>query len=456
MSITSISPIDGRYARVTKPLEGVLSEFALFKYRFKVELEWLRFLTRANLEGIRALTEAEHMLLSSLSAEFSVTDAERIKEIERTTRHDVKAVEYFIRERLADSSLADVGEFVHFACTSEDINNLSYALMLQSAIQNHWLPMAQNMVSSVRALAVQHKHVAMMARTHGQPASPTTLGKELAVFVYRWNRQLEQIKHLEYLGKFAGAVSNFNAHVSAYPNADWRGLSKAFVTGLGLGYNPLTTQIESHDYIAEAFHAIMRFNQISLGFAQDIWQYISLGYFKQRTVAGEIGSSTMPHKVNPIDFENAEANLGLANAGLSHLAQKLQVSRLQRDLSDSSALRNIGVGIAHGLIALSSLSAGIAKLEVGLEAMRADLENEWALLAEPIQTVMRKHGLTGGYERMKDLTRGERVTQAAMRDFIQSLELPEPDRTRLLELRPQDYIGLAAELVDELDSLPAR
>ena len=452
MSITSISPIDGRYARVTKPLEGVLSEFALMKYRFYVELEWLRFLSRADLEGIRALSEAEHALLEQISAEFSVTDAERIKEIERTTRHDVKAVEYFIRERLKDTSLADVGEFVHFACTSEDINNLSYALMLQAAINEHWLPMAQSVVSSVRALAVMHRSVALMARTHGQPASPTTLGKELAVFVYRWNRQLEQIARLEYLGKFAGAVSNFNAHVSAYPDADWRGLSRAFVTGLGLGYNPLTTQIESHDYIAEAFHALMRFNQISLGFAQDIWQYISLGYFKQRTVVGEIGSSTMPHKVNPIDFENAEANFGLANATLSHLAQKLQVSRLQRDLSDSSALRNIGVGIAHGLIALSSLQTGIAKLEVGLEAIAADVENEWALLAEPIQTVMRKHGLTGGYERMKDLTRGERVTQEAMRDFISSLELPEADKTRLLELRPQDYVGLAAELVDELDS----
>ncbi len=450
MSITSISPIDGRYARVTQPLEGVLSEFALMKYRFYVELEWLRFLSRAKLEGIRELMESEHMLLERMSAEFSVADAQAIKEIERTTRHDVKAVEYFIRERLKNSSLADVGEFVHFACTSEDINNLSYALMLQSAINDHWLPLAESMVSSVQALAVMHKSVAMMARTHGQPASPTTLGKELAVFAYRWQRQLEQIKHLEYLGKFAGAVSNFNAHVSAYPDADWRGLSKAFVTGLGLGYNPLTTQIESHDYIAEAFHVLMRFNQISLGFAQDIWQYISLGYFKQRTVVGEIGSSTMPHKVNPIDFENAEANLGLANATLSHLANKLQVSRLQRDLSDSSSLRNIGVGIAHGVIALSSLNTGISKLEVGREAIAADLDNEWALLAEPIQTVMRKHGLTGGYERMKDFTRGERVTKEAMRDFIQSLELPEPDKTRLLELRPADYVGLAAELVDEL------
>jgi adenylosuccinate lyase len=450
MSITSISPVDGRYARVTQPLEGVLSEFALFHYRVRVELEWLRFLCNAKLEGIRALKLDEDELLSGLISSFSVADAERIKEIERTTRHDVKAVEYFIREALRGTSLEDVGEFVHFACTSEDINNLAYALMLRDAINDHWLPLAARVVSSVRDLAFAHRDVAMMARTHGQPASPTTLGKELAVFVHRWNRQLQQIRTLEYLGKFAGAVSNFNAHTSAYPDADWRGLAREFVTHLGLTYNPLTTQIESHDFIAEAFHALQRFNQISLGFAQDIWQYISLGYFKQRVVAGEIGSSTMPHKVNPIDFENAEANFGIANATLSHLASKLQVSRLQRDLSDSSALRNIGVGIAHGVVALNSLSVGIGKLEVSTERIHADLKDEWVLLAEPIQTVMRKHGLQGGYERMKDLTRGERVTETTMREFIHSLELPEPDNTRLLELRPETYTGLAARLVDEL------
>ncbi len=450
MSITSISPIDGRYARVTQPLEGVLSEFALMKYRVRVELEWLRFLCAAKLEGIRRLTADEDALLSSLISGFSVADAERIKEIERTTRHDVKAVEYFIRESFQAKSLSDIGEFVHFACTSEDINNLAYAMMLRDAIQDHWLPLATRVVSSVRDLAVTHKSVPMMARTHGQPASPTTLGKELAVFAHRWNRQLEGIKRLEYLGKFAGAVSNFNAHVSAYPDANWPGLAKEFVTGLGLMYNPLTTQIESHDSIAEAFHALSRFNQISLGFAQDIWQYISLGYFKQRTVAGEIGSSTMPHKVNPIDFENAEANFGLGNAALNHLASKLQVSRLQRDLSDSSALRNIGVGIAHGIIALNSLSVGINKLEVNPARILSDLKDEWALLAEPIQTVMRKHGMTGGYERMKDLTRGERVSETTMREFIQSLEIPQLDKTRLMALRPEMYTGLAAELVDEL------
>jgi adenylosuccinate lyase len=450
VSITSLSPIDGRYARVTQPLEHTLSEFALMKYRVRVELEWLRFLCNAKLEGIRALDTLENDLLSRCIETFGVAEAERIKEIERTTRHDVKAVEYFIRETFSGTSLEDVGEFVHFACTSEDINNLAYALMLRDAIGHHWSPLATQVVSGVRDLAVTHRDVAMMARTHGQPASPTTLGKELAVFVHRWNRQLEQIRNLEYLGKFAGAVSNFNAHTSAYPDADWRGLARGFVTSLGLTYNPLTTQIESHDFIAEAFHAVSRFNQISLGFAQDIWQYISLGYFKQRTVAGEIGSSTMPHKVNPIDFENAEANFGIANATLGHLASKLQVSRLQRDLSDSSALRNIGVGIAHGVVALNSLSVGIGKLEVNTTRIHADLKDEWVLLAEPIQTVMRKHGVQGGYERMKDLTRGEQVTEATMREFIQSLEIPEPDKTRLLEMTPETYTGLASALVDEL------
>ncbi len=450
MSIKSISPIDGRYARVTQPLEDFVSEFALMKYRVVVELEWLEFLTKAQLESIRVLTQSEIVLLENFKSNFSVSDAERIKEIERTTRHDVKAVEYFIREKFKGSSLEDVGEFVHFACTSEDINNLAYALMLRDALKTQVQPLLLEVMSSVSSLAVLHQSVPMMARTHGQPASPTTLGKELAVFVYRWQRQFKQLEVQEYLGKFAGAVGNFNAHTSAYPNANWRELARAFVTGLGLTYNPLTTQIESHDFIAEVFHNLMRFNQIALGFAQDIWQYISLGYFKQRVVAGEIGSSTMPHKVNPIDFENAEANLGLANATFAHLASKLEVSRLQRDLSDSSALRNIGVGLAHTVIAFSSLKAGIAKLEVNHTRIAADLEHEWMLLAEPIQTVMRKYNVPNGYERMKDLTRGENVDAATMRAFIQSLEIPEADKKRLLEMRPEMYVGLAAELVSEI------
>ena len=450
MSIKSISPIDGRYARVTQPLEDFVSEFALMKYRVLVELKWLEFLSHANLDGIRALQPAEFVLLDSLNANFSVDNAERIKEIERTTRHDVKAVEYFIREKLGGTTLEDVGEFVHFACTSEDINNLAYALMLKKAMSHCLQPLLLEVMDAVSYLAVTHKALPMIARTHGQPASPTTLGKEMAVFVYRWQRQMRFLETQEILGKFAGAVGNFNAHTSAYPNADWRGLAKDFVTSLGLTYNPLTTQIESHDFIAELFHTLMRFNQIALGFAQDIWQYISLGYFKQQTVAGEIGSSTMPHKVNPIDFENAEANLGLANATFGHLASKLEVSRLQRDLSDSSALRNIGVGLAHTVIAFSSLKAGIAKLEVNTIKIAADLENEWMLLAEPIQTVMRKYNVPNGYERMKDLTRGSSVDEVTMRAFIESLEIPEMDKKRLLEMRPSSYVGLAAELVSEI------
>ena len=449
MSLSSISPIDGRYENATSSLSEVLSEHALMKYRVKVELEWLRYLANSKLEGIRGISSEENAFVDGWLASYSLEDSDWIKHIERTTKHDVKAVEYYIREKLQVSSLIELGEFVHFACTSEDINNLAYAMMLRDALKHHWLPAAQNMVNAVSSLAVQTRDLAMMARTHGQSASPTTLGKELAVFVYRWQRQLKQIANLEYLGKFAGAVGNFNAHTSAYPDANWRELARDFVENtLGLTFNPLTTQIESHDYIAELFHATARFNQIALGFAQDVWQYISVGYFKQRVIAGEVGSSTMPHKVNPIDFENAEANFGLANATLNHLASKLQISRLQRDLSDSSALRNVGVGIAHGMIALSGLSRGIGKLEVNQNAIKADLEHEWALLAEPVQTVMRKYNLKGGYERMKDLTRGETVTETIMQQFIQSLEIPEPDKKRLLELRPETYVGLASELVD--------
>jgi adenylosuccinate lyase len=450
MSLSAISPIDGRYARVTKPLEQQLSEFALMKYRVHVELEWLKFLCSAKLENIRSLTSTELQFLNDWQNHFTLEDATRIKDIERITRHDVKAVEYAIREKFKGSSLEDVGEFVHFACTSEDINNLAYGLMLRDAYKLNVLPTIKKLLEAVKALAQSNKHVAMMARTHGQPASPTTLGKELAVFVYRWQRQAQQLETQAFLGKFAGAVGNFNAHTSAYPETNWRGLARAFVEGLGLTYNPLTTQIESHDYVAELFATQARFNQIALGFAQDIWQYISLGYFKQRLEKGEIGSSTMPHKVNPIDFENAEANFGLANATLQHLANKLQVSRLQRDLSDSSAMRNVGVGLAHTLIALTSLLVGVGKLEVNLAAIAADLEQEWMLLAEPIQTVMRKYNVPNGYERLKDLTRGASVDATTMRQFIAGLEVPDAAKKYLLEMTPQSYVGLAADLLSEI------
>ncbi len=451
MSLTGISPIDGRYAHVTAALQETLSEHALMKYRVRVEMQWLKFLASAKLEHIRALTTAEEAWIENWLANYSLKDSERIKEIERTTRHDVKAVEYFIREKIKDTSLEDLGEFIHFACTSEDINNLAYALMLRDAVHNTWLPLANQVVNLVASQAKLLRDIPMMARTHGQPASPTTLGKELAVFVWRWQRQLKQISASEYLGKFAGAVGNFNAHASAYPNAAWPKMAKEFVESLGLSYNPLTTQIESHDFMAELFHALARFGQISLGFAQDIWQYISHGYFKQQAVAGEIGSSTMPHKVNPIDFENSEANFGMANSNFNHLASKLQVSRLQRDLSDSSALRNIGVGLAHSLIALNSLKIGIGKLQVSSETINKDLHNEWALLAEPVQTIMRKVGLEGGYEKLKNLTRGEKITEQTMREFIASLELPNDDKQRLLKMRPETYIGLASQLVDLIE-----
>jgi adenylosuccinate lyase len=369
-----------------------------------------------------------------------------VKEIERTTNHDVKAVEYYIKERLDSSSLRDVKEWVHFACTSEDINNLAYALMLQGGVTQLYVPAARKVADAVAQLAADLNAQPMLARTHGQPASPTTLGKELAVFVARWDRQLRQIAAQEYLGKINGAVGNWNAHAAAYPDLPWPRIAQDFVESLGLTYNPLTTQIEPHDYLAECFHTLMRFNNIAIDFTRDVWAYISLGYFKQRVIAGEVGSSTMPHKVNPIDFENAEANLGIANALLDHLAGKLPQSRLQRDLTDSSALRNIGVGIAHSLIAFSSISRGLAKLSVDAAAMARDLDANWVVLGEAIQTVMRKAGHDNPYEKLKELTRGARIGPEEMRAFIGGLDLPEDDKQRLLALTPSTYIGLASEL----------
>jgi adenylosuccinate lyase len=449
MSLESISPIDGRYAKQTRDASSFFSEAALIKYRVLVETKWLLMLaSNPDISQVRAFTADEITLLESVAANFDIKAAGRVKEIERTTNHDVKAVEYYIKEQLKGSSLSDVIEWVHFACTSEDINNLSYALMLKGGVNTAFLPLAREVVKSVADLALDLAEQPMLARTHGQPASPTTLGKELAVFVLRWRRQLRQLEEQEYLGKINGAVGCWNAHVSAYPTLDWRSISKSFVESLGLTYNPLTTQIESHDYLAETFHALIRFNTISIDFARDIWSYISVGYFKQRTIAGEIGSSTMPHKVNPIDFENAEANLGMSSAVLDHLAIKLPVSRLQRDLTDSSALRNIGVGISHTIIALKSLQKGIGKLVVNPAALDADLEANWEVLAEAIQTVMRKAGHSNPYEKLKELTRGASVDAAKMRGFVESLDLPEDDKLRLQALSPASYIGIAKELTD--------
>ncbi len=452
MSVTAISPIDGRYEAQTAALSDEFSEFALIKYRVRVEIEWLRFLSeRPEIPEVRAFTENETALLTSLAAEFSPTDAERVREIEQTTRHDVKAVEYYLQERLGPTTLADAIPFIHFCCTSEDINNLAYAQMLRHGMAEHWMPAAQQMVKRVAGMARDMAATAILSRTHGQPASPTTLGKELAVFVHRWRRQLRQIEAVKYLGKFSGTVGNYHTHSIAYPALDWEQLSRAFVERLGLTWNPLTTQIESHDYIAELCHALVRFNTVLLGFDQDIWTYISLGYFKQRAVAGEVGSSTMPHKVNPINFENSEANLGVSNALLIHLAGKLPVSRLQRDLTDSSALRNLGTAIAHSYLSLAATGRGLNVLEVNPVAIARDLADAWEVLAEPVQTIMRRVSMPGAYERLKELTRGAGITQAGIQAFIAELDLPDDDKQRLLALTPTAYIGLAEQLVQQID-----
>jgi len=453
MSVTAISPIDGRYEAQTAELSAEFSEFALIKYRVRVEIEWLLFLSeRPEIMEVRPFAEAETALLQSVMTGFDPAEAERVREIEQTTRHDVKAVEYYLQEKLRDTTLGDVIPFIHFCCTSEDINNLAYAQMLQQGMSRHWLPQARQMVGRVASIAEDTRAVAILSRTHGQPASPTTLGKELAVFVHRWQRQLQQIAGVEYLGKFSGTVGNYHTHSIAYPHLDWEHLARTFVERLGLTWDPLTTQIESHDYIAELSHALVRFNTILLGFDQDIWTYISLGYFKQRAVAGEVGSSTMPHKVNPINFENSEANLGVSNALLVHLAGKLPISRLQRDLTDSSALRNLGTAIAHSFIALQATKRGLGVLDVNQAAISRDLDPAWEVLAEPIQTVMRRASMPGAYERLKELTRGAGITQAGIQAFIADLDLPNADKQRLLALTPATYTGLAKQLVSHIEA----
>ena len=448
MSVTAISPVDGRYEVQTAEMSAEFSEFALIKYRVRVEIEWLLFLSeRREFPEVRPFTDAETARLQNLMTQFDPAEAERVRQIEQTTRHDVKAVEYYLQEKLRDTTLADVIPFIHFCCTSEDINNLAYAQMLQQGITRHWLPLAQQMVGQVASIAEETRSVAILSRTHGQPASPTTLGKEIAVFVHRWRRQLAQIAAVEYLGKFSGTVGNYHTHSIAYPHLDWEVLAQTFVERLGLTWNPLTTQIESHDYIAELAHALARFNTILMGFDQDIWTYISLGYFKQRAVAGEVGSSTMPHKVNPINFENSEANLGISNALLIHLAGKLPISRLQRDLTDSSALRNLGTAVAHSFIALQATKRGLGVLDVNRTAISRDLDPAWEVLAEPIQTIMRRVSMPGAYERLKELTRGAGITQASIQAFIAELDLPDDDKQRLLALTPASYTGLAEQLV---------
>lgn len=443
--LTAISPIDGRYSSKTEPLRAIFSEFGLIKCRVTVEVRWLQQLaSHPDLKEIPPFSDIANTVLNQLLEKFDERDAARIKDIERTTNHDVKAVEYFIKESIASTpELLAISEFVHFACTSEDINNIAHALMLKEGRDQILLPQVGQIVQQLTELAHRYADVPMLARTHGQTASPTTIGKEMANVVYRLTRQLKQIQQVSLMAKINGAVGNYNAHLSAYPAVDWASNAETFVTGLGLVWNPYTTQIEPHDYIAELFDAIARLNTILIDFNRDIWGYISLGYFKQKTIAGEVGSSTMPHKVNPIDFENAEGNLGIANAIFTHLAQKLPISRWQRDLTDSTVLRNMGVGFGYSLIAYQSTLKGIGKLELNQLRLEADLEGAWEVLAEPVQTVMRRYNIPEPYEKLKALTRGQAITQEKIQAFVDSLDIPEKAKAELLALTPSNYTGNA-------------
>ncbi len=447
MELTAISPIDGRYANKTAALKPIFSEYGLIRYRVLVEIRWLQFMANSqSITEVPIFSDAAQNLLNNIVEKFSIEEAQRVKTIERTTNHDVKAVEYFIKEQIANNAeLAKVSEFIHFACTSEDISNLAYGLMLSEARDNVILPKMEAIIIELTELSQQYADIPMLARTHGQPASPTTMGKEIANTIYRLQRQKEQVAQVIIMGKFSGAVGNYNAHLAAYPELDWIAISKKFISQLGLQQNPYTTQIEPHDYIAELFDALGRFNTILIDFCRDIWSYISLGYFKQKTIAGEVGSSTMPHKVNPIDFENAEGNLGLANAIFNHLGSKLPISRWQRDLTDSTVLRNLGVGMAHSLIAYESCLKGIGKLEINLPVIEADIKHNYIILAEPIQTIMRRYGVEQAYEKLKDLTRGQDISAERLQKFITSLDIPEPEKARLLEMTPDSYIGNAVE-----------
>jgi len=450
-NLTSISPIDGRYSAKTGPLKRIFSEYGLIKYRLLIEVRWLEAMSKnSQIPEVPEFSLKSKNVLSNIVDNFSLEDAKVIKEIEKTTNHDVKAVEYYLKEKVSSTpELQNVNEFIHFACTSEDINNLSHALMLEDGRQVLLNEMRKTL-NLITDLAKDNADVAMLSRTHGQTASPTTLGKEMANFSYRLMRQIEQLEEVKIMGKFNGAVGNFNAHISAYPNLDWPNISKNFIESLGINYAPYSSQIETHDYIAEYFHALNRFNTILIDFCRDVWGYISLGYFTQKTIEGEIGSSTMPHKVNPIDFENAEGNLGLAIAIGEHFATKLPISRWQRDLTDSTVLRNLGVSCAHCLISYASISKGISKLEVNQDKLIDDLNEAWEVLAEPIQTVMRRYGVKNPYEKLKSLTRGKKIDAKILADFIGSLDIPEDAKEELRKLTPMNYIGDAIKLARDI------
>jgi adenylosuccinate lyase len=444
-SISALSPVDGRYGSKTASLRPYFSEFGLIYNRVLVEVRWLqRLADHPQIGEVAPLSDKANALLERLINDFDESAAQRVKDIESTTNHDVKAVEYYIKEQFKDNAeLHAINEYVHFACTSEDINNLAHGLMLKQGLEQVMVPEMTQVLAQIKQLAHSHQSQPMLSRTHGQTASPSTMGKEMANVAARLERQLKQIQQMEFLGKINGAVGNYNAHYAAYPEIDWQANAQVFVESLGLTWNPYTTQIEPHDYIAELFDAIARFNTILLDFDRDIWGYISLGFFKQRTISGEIGSSTMPHKVNPIDFENSEGNLGIANALLQHLASKLPISRWQRDLTDSTVLRNLGVGLAHSLIAYQSTLKGISKLQLNAQRLDADLDNAWEVLAEPIQTVMRRYAIEEPYEKLKTLTRGKTINAAIMAEFIDSLDLPQSVKDELKTLTPATYIGNA-------------
>ena len=450
--LTAISPIDGRYGGKIDELRLICSEYGLIRHRIIVEIHWLEALSACPaIIEVPPLTDRARSMLQKIIDDFSLADAQRVKNIEGSTNHDVKAIEYFLKEKISgNQELAAISEFIHFACTSEDINNLAYGLMMREARGQLLLPLMDELMGTIEALAHTHAAQAMMARTHGQAATPTTLGKEMANVLSRLHRQRTQFAQVSLLGKINGATGNYNAHAIAYPEVDWQAFSRDFVSELGLEWNPYTTQIEPHDCLAEFFDVLARFNTILIDFCRDVWAYISLGYFRQKSVANEVGSSTMPHKVNPIDFENAEGNLGVANALCAHLSAKLPVSRWQRDLSDSTVLRNLGVGIAHSAIAWRSCIKGMSRLECDGERIRNDLEQRWELLAEPIQTVMRRYGIENPYEKLKALTRGQTVTEADLQRFITQLDIPKDAKQRLLALQPADYTGYAAQLAEKI------
>ncbi|KAK4422694.1 Adenylosuccinate lyase [Sesamum alatum] len=454
-SLTALCPLDGRYWGKVKDLAPFMSEFGLIKFRVLVEIKWLLKLSQIpEIPEVPRFSAEAETYLQNVSDQFNMDDALEVKKIERVTNHDVKAVEYFLKQRCqSHPEISKVLEFFHFACTSEDINNLAHALMLKEALNKVILPAMDKLISAICNMATANASIPMLSRTHGQPASPTTLGKEMAIFAYRLSRERKELSQTEILGKFAGAVGNYNAHLVAYPDVNWPQIAEEFVTSLGISFNPYVTQIEPHDYMARLFNSIIQFNNILVDFDRDVWGYISLGHFKQITKAGEIGSSTMPHKVNPIDFENSEGNCGIANGGLSHLSTKLPISRWQRDLTDSTVLRNMGVGLGHSLLAYKSALQGISKLQVNEASLIGDLDQSWEVLAEPIQTVMRRYGVPEPYEKLKELTRGRAVTRESIREFIEGLDIPVDAKSHLLNLTPHSYVGAAVELAKNVDTI---